>query len=58
MKRRLLSVFLCTSMVASLAAGCGGQPQADSGSNAEGDAAKGDTTIKVAALETGYGSDM
>ncbi len=58
MKKRLLSVFLCTSMVASLAAGCGGQPQADSGSNAEGDAAKGDTTIKVAALETGYGSDM
>ncbi len=56
-KKRLLSVFLCTSMVASLVAGCGGQ-QGDNGSNASADAPKDDVTIKVAALETGYGSDM
>lgn len=55
MKKKLLSVFLCTSMVASLVAGCGGSQQPDNTENG-GSAAQG--TIKVAALETGYGAAM
>lgn len=47
MKRRLLSVILMVSMVASLLTGCG----AKAGTNEE-------TTIKVAAIETAYGSEM
>lgn len=57
MKKKLLSVFLCTSMVASLVAGCGGGGQQPDNTESGGSTAEG-TTIKVAALETGYGADM
>ena len=61
MKKRILSVLLCATMVLTLFTGCGG------GNNGGNDAANGDTQngggeevqkIKVAAIETAYGSDM
>ena len=61
MKKRILSVLLCATMVFTLFTGCGG------GNNGGDNAADGDTQanggeevqkIKVAAIETAYGSDM
>lgn len=60
MKKKLLSALLCVAMVASLVVGCGGSkesastdaPTADATDSAE------ETTIKVAAIETAYGSEM
>ncbi len=57
MKKKLLSVFLCTSMVASLVAGCGGGGQQPDNKESGGVTGE-DVTIKVAALETGYGAAM
>ena len=54
--KKLFSVILCTSMVASLVAGCGGGQKPDNAENGGSAAAQG--TIKVAALETGYGAAM
>ena len=55
MKKRILSVLLCATMVLTLFAGCGasnggGDTQADGGEAAQ--------KIKVAAIETAYGSDI
>ncbi len=74
MKKRLLSALLCVAMVASLVVGCGGNDEpvvedtpavedeaADTDAEADSDdpyAAYAGTTIKVAAIETAYGSDM
>ena len=60
MKKRILSVLLCATMVLTLFTGCGG------GNNDGGNAGNGDTQnggeeakkIKVAAIETAYGSEM
>lgn len=47
MKRRLLSVILMVSMVASFLTGCGAKTDANE-----------ETILKVAAIETAYGSEM
>ena len=52
MKKNILSVLLCTVMTVSLLAGCGN----DKSDSTEG--GKKDKTIKVAAIETAYGSEM
>lgn len=72
MKKKLLSTLLCVTMVASLVVGCGStntdtpaddanvEDTADDADVAD-DAADNDlagTTIKVAAIETAYGSEM
>ncbi len=58
MKKKILSALLCVAMVASLVVGCGGTdaPAADEGNDNE--VVEEVTTIKVAAIETAYGSDM
>ena len=70
MKKKLISVLLCAAMAASLLAGCGGgetpaadtAEETDAAADADTDAAAeepaSDVTIKVAAIETAYGSDM
>ena len=58
MKKRILSVLMCATMVLSLFTGCGG---GNNGNNANGDTQNGGTEttkIKVAAIETAYGVDM
>ena len=59
MKKRILSVLLCATMVLTLFTGCGG---GNNGGNADnGDTQNGGDEvqkIKVAAIETAYGSDM
>ena len=59
MKKKLLSALLCVAMVASLVVGCGAKEEAPA---AEAPAATEEVaeavTIKVAAIETAYGSDM
>lgn len=50
MKKRLVSLLLCLAMVAAMFAGCGSKDD-DTKDNA-------DVTLKVAAIETAYGSDM
>lgn len=70
MKKKLISMLLCSAMLVSLLAGCGSggetpaadtqtdaETEAEAGTEAEGEAAS-DVTIKVAAIETAYGSDM
>lgn len=54
MKKRLLSLLLSTAMVASLLAGCGSAGKGEDATDAKAE----DVTIKVAAIETAYGSDM
>ena len=54
MKKRLLSLLLSTAMVASLLAGCGSASKGEDATDAKAE----DVTIKVAAIETAYGSDM
>ena len=57
MKKKLLSALLCVAMVASLVVGCGAKEEAPAETPpAAEDAAE--VTIKVAAIETAYGSDM
>ena len=65
MKKKLLSALLCVAMVASMVVGCGGtkEPTAsETPATTETPAATeepaADVTIKVAAIETAYGSDM
>ena len=74
MKKRLLSVILTVSMVASLFAGCGAKTDTNSNTNTNNSTNSGtsttnkdntakdnttkDVTIKVAAIETAYGSEM
>lgn len=70
MKKRLLSVFLCAAMAATALTGCGGGSKETKAketkaaetkaaeTTAETAAAGEDVTIKVAAIETAYGSDM
>ncbi|MGN0335296.1 MAG: carbohydrate ABC transporter substrate-binding protein [Lachnospiraceae bacterium] len=70
MKKKLLSALLCVAMVASLVVGCGEKEptttpdtdtEVDTDANVDSDdpyAAFAGTTIKVAAIETAYGSDM
>ena len=65
MKKRVISMLLCTAMAVSLLAGCGGggNDTADTADTADtsttttegGEAAE---KIKVAAIETAYGADM
>ncbi len=57
MKKRILSVLLCATMVLTLFTGCGG---GNNGGNGDTQAAGGEEVqkIKVAAIETAYGSDM
>ena len=68
MKKKLLSALLCVAMVASLVVGCGGNETPATDEPAVTDEAETpadetetpaeDVTIKVAAIETAYGSDM
>ena len=66
MKKRLLSLLLCTAMVATALVGCGGgsketkaaETKAEETKAGETTAAAEDVTIKVAAIETAYGSEM
>ena len=64
MKKKLLSALLCVAMVASLVVGCGAKEEAPAETPAateeEAPAAEdaAEVTIKVAAIETAYGSDM
>ena len=69
MKKKLLSALLCVAMVASLVVGCGSKEAATEEPAATEEAATEeaateeaapaeDVTIKVAAIETAYGSDM
>ncbi len=65
MKKKLLSALLCVAMVASLVVGCGGTdaPAETPAEETEAPAEEAETpaeevTIKVAAIETAYGSDM
>lgn len=56
MKRKLVSVLLCATMVGTLAAGCGSKGDDKSGDTKE--AGKEGKVLKVAAFEGGYGADM
>lgn len=66
MKKRLLSLLLCTAMVATALVGCGGgsketkaaETKAEETKAGETTVAAEDVTIKVAAIETAYGSEM
>ena len=55
MKKRILSVLLCATMVLSMFTACGG-----GGNNGDTEQNSGETakTIKVAAIETAYGAQM
>ena len=53
MKKRLVSLLLCLAMVATMFAGCG-----NNDANNDTTADNTEVTIKVAAIETAYGSDM
>ena len=55
MKKRILSVLLCATMVLTMLTGCGGAGSTD-GTQAGGEATGG--KITVAAIETAYGSEM
>ena len=61
--KKLLSIMLVLTMALTLLAGCGGSgsssaPAASSGSTAGSSSAPAEQTLKVAAIETAYGSDM
>ena len=63
MKKKLLSALLCVAMVASLVVGCGAKeetPAAEAPAATEEatEEVAEEVTIKVAAIETAYGSDM
>ena len=61
MKKRLLSLFLCAALVTTALVGCGGgSTETKAAETTSGDAADAaeDVTIKVAAIETAYGSEM
>ncbi|MEJ8735234.1 MULTISPECIES: ABC transporter substrate-binding protein [Mediterraneibacter] len=49
MKKKVLSVLLCTAMVASLAIGCGSKDKKAEGSSDSGSSAGGDMTVEVVA---------
>ena len=57
MKKRIVSVLLCATMVLTMLTGCGGGGQQADGGNTQGDGTE-TTKIKVAAIETAYGADM
>lgn len=64
MKKRLLSLFLCTALAATALVGCGGGSKETKAAETTGGETTGegttavgeDVTIKVAAIETAYGS--
>ena len=61
--KKLLSIMLVLTMALTLLAGCGGSGSsstlaASSGSTAGSSSAPAEQTLKVAAIETAYGSDM
>lgn len=65
MKKRALSILLCLLMVVSFVAGCGGNGGSgdageaeDAGGTEAAEDEAGGGAIKVAAIETAYGSDM
>lgn len=64
MRKRIISLLLCAAMCVSLLAGCGSKTEAPAEAPAETseapaeEAAPADVTLKVAAIETAYGSDM
>lgn len=53
MKRKIVSVLLCSAMVMSMIAGCGAKE-----AKKPTESADGKKVLKVAALEGGYGADM
>lgn len=57
MKKRIVSVLLCATMVLTMLTGCGGGGQQADGGNTQGDGTE-TAKIKVAAIETAYGADM
>lgn len=61
MKKRLLSLFLCAALAATALVGCGGGSKETKVAETTGEettAVGEDVTIKVAAIETAYGSEM
>ena len=56
MKKRILSVLLCATMVLSMFTACGGG--GNNGGNTEQNGGETAKTIKVAAIETAYGAQM
>lgn len=62
MRKKLVSTMLCLTMAVSLLAGCGGSNGASNSKQETGTEKKEtegeDVTIKVAAIETAYGSEM
>ena len=58
MKKRILSLFLCATMALGMLAGCGGGNNNGGTENTQGNGGEEAKKIKVAAIETAYGSDM
>ena len=58
MKRKLVSVLLCVTMIGTLAVGCGGKKDEGKSGEASKDSGKDGQVLKVAAFEGGYGADM
>lgn len=58
MKRKLVSVLLCVTMVGTLAVGCGGKKDEGKADDTAKDSGKDNQVLKVAAFEGGYGADM
>ena len=61
MKKRLLSLLLCAALATTALVGCGGgskETKAAETTGGETTVAAEDVTIKVAAIETAYGSEM
>ena len=56
MKKKWISVLLCTAMVASMAVGCGGGGNSAGSSDAKTE--DGGQVLEVAAFEGGYGAEM
>lgn len=58
MKRKLVSVLLCATMIGTLAVGCGNKDKGSDSGDAK-DSGSGDgQVLKVAAFEGGYGAEM
>lgn len=59
MKRRLVNVLLCVTLVAAMAAGCGssGSDSTSSGDSTSGNDTSGNTTAETSDAETGTASD-
>ena len=58
MKKKILCTMMSMVMVASLFAGCGTDSGTENSASDNSKKEKAGTTISVAAIETGYGSQM